>query len=172
MSLFNLEKVEDRLGRHTHASTPRQLTIAFICGILAVVSLVSCGGENENQFAANTAASPQATGVGNSASANQAPASSGPKSEEGSIKADPNPVAAGPGNGKTKITWKTNGKFGVVKVYVSENGQPESMFAQSAEGSVEAPWIGAGSTYEFRLYGELGGQRKLIDKVQVTRNKP
>ncbi|MET0624208.1 MAG: hypothetical protein ABW250_14590 [Pyrinomonadaceae bacterium] len=142
-----------------------------MCGgvlLLAAVLSAACGeGDDDNKPPANTAASPQATAAGGQG----ASTGNAPKSAEGSIKADPNPVLAGAGAGKTKITWTTKGDLGVVKVYVSENGQPENVFAQGSEGSVEAPWIGTGSTYEFRLYGEQGSNRRLIDKIQVTRNK-
>jgi hypothetical protein len=129
------------------------LLIALLC--------VGCGSENENSVSENGSASPQTSSANNNAA----------KSDEGSIQATPNPVPAGPGSGKTKITWSTKGSLPMVKVYVSENGQPETVFAQGAEGSVEAPWIGAGTTYEFRLYAEEGSKKRLINKVQVTRNK-
>jgi hypothetical protein len=139
------------------------LTKVLSCGItlLFIVSLAACGHDNDNRLASNNAP------AGNQVAAQ----STGPTADEGSLQADPNPVPAGEGTGITRIIWKTNGKFEVVKVYVSENGRPETLFAQSPDGSVEAPWIVAGSTYEFRLYGEQGGDRKLINKVQVTRNK-
>ena len=167
MSCFNVESRKSRIGWSVAQRVTR-----VVCGgilLLAAVLFVACGdGDDENKPPANTAASPQATAAGNQGGAT----STGPKSDEGSIKADPNPVPAGPGAGKSKITWTTKGNLGVVKVYVSENGQPETVFAQGSEGSVDAPWIGAGTTYEFRLYGEQGSNRKLIDKIQVTRNKP
>jgi hypothetical protein len=160
MSPFNVERI--RLGRFIVASAPYRVNRVVGGGILLLVValFVACGNDNENSTAANS-----------SAPSNQT-TSNAPKSSEGSIQATPNPVPAGPGNGKTKITWTTKGNLGVVKVYVSENGQPETVFAQGSEGSVDAPWIGAGTVYEFRLYGEQGSNRKLIDKIQVTRNKP
>ena len=163
MSRFNVERLENRPSRSTGVSNPRLLTKVLSCGItlLVVIFFAACGADDDNQLASNKAP----------AGSQGASQSTGPNSDEGSIQANPNPVPAGAGTGRTRIIWKTNGRFGVVRVYVSENGQPETLFAQSAEGSVEAPWIGAGSTYEFRLYGQQGDDRKLIDKVMVTRNK-
>lgn len=165
MSCLNVEGMESRAGR----SVARHARVAR-CGILllAAVLFVACSdAEDDDTPPANTAASPQATAAGSQGAATN----SAPKSDAGSLKADPNPVPAGAGAGKTRISWTTKGNLGVVKVYVSENGQPETVFAQGSEGSVEAPWIGAGSNYEFRLYDEQGSNRKLIDKIQVTRDK-
>jgi hypothetical protein len=51
-------------------------------------------------------------------------------------------------------------------VYVSHNGKAEKLFGQGGRGSKEAPWILAGSTYEFRLYA--GKERaKLLASVKV-----
>lgn len=70
--------------------------------------------------------------------------------------------------GKSNISWSTNGNLGEVKVFVSQDGSPETLFASGPEGTQEAPWIVTGSTYEFRLYAGTGSNRKLIDKVLVT----
>jgi hypothetical protein len=81
------------------------------------------------------------------------PGCSGSKLTPGSpeITATPNPVAAGSGKGTTQISWNTgDGLPG--QVYVSRDGKPEQVFSQGAKGSQEAPWIQAGTTYEFRLY--------------------
>src|ERR1700750_2667941 len=116
MSPFNIER--NWLGRHIAAAAPYRVTRVVGGGILLLVLLlfVACGDDNDNSNAANNAPNPQATATNSSAPVNQA-ASNGPKSEEGSIEATPNPVPAGPGSGKTKITWKTKGNLGVVKVY-------------------------------------------------------
>jgi hypothetical protein len=83
------------------------------------------------------------------------------------IAADPNPVPAGPGLGRTQICWATlTGETG--QVYVSQNAGPEQLFASGATGCTEAPWIAAGSEYEFRLYTN-NGSRRLVAKVLVAR---
>jgi hypothetical protein len=126
--------------------------------IMATLLLLGCGNAEE----ANKGASTSSPAVANNANPT--------KSAEGSIKADPNPVpAAGDERGKTKISWTTKPDVGVVNVFVVDNGQPEFLFASNPEGSVEAPWIVAGGTYEFRLYAGSGSNRRLIDKVVVTR---
>jgi hypothetical protein len=89
----------------------------------------------------------------------------------GSIKATPNLVPTGQGGGMTKISWNTKGDLSPIEVYVSQDSQPETKFAQGTEGSSDAPWIMAGSKYEFRLYAGTGTNRKLIDKIEVTRNQ-
>lgn len=92
---------------------------------------------------------------------------------KGLIKADPNPVPAGPEDlGKTKISWNTQTDTLPVVITVSESGKPEAEFAGGAkEGAAEAPWIQSKSTYDFRLYVGTGANKKLIDHVTVTRNK-
>ncbi len=153
MSRFNVESMGNEAAGPGAAWAAR---VACVCVLLLVGALFAACGDGEDQ---DDAPPPAQT------------TTSAPKSDEGSIKADPNPVPAGAGNGKTTISWTTKGNLGVVKVYVSENGQPETEFSQKTEGSAEAPWIGAGSTYEFRLYAEQGPARRLIDKVVVTRNR-
>lgn len=86
-----------------------------------------------------------------------------------SITASPNPVPAGQGNGSTTIRWKTSGQLIPVVVYVVQDSATEVKFAEGVEGAAEAPWIVAGSKYEFRLYA--GSARKLIGNVEVTRNQ-
>lgn len=81
------------------------------------------------------------------------------------ITATPNPVPAGLGAGTTKISWRT-GDNTVGQVYMSENGGPERLFARGTDGSTEAPWIGNGSTYVFRLYS-TGEPRRLLASVEV-----
>ena len=98
--------------------------------------------------------------------ASPTPGSSG--SGLATIKADPNPVPAGPDKfGKTKVTWDT-GDGSIGEVYVSVNGQPEKLFAGNRpKGSLEAPWIGKGE-HEFRLYAGKE-HNTVLAKVEVTR---
>jgi len=84
------------------------------------------------------------------------------------IVAEPNPVAAGPALGRTRISWATLGGA-VGEVFVSRDGGPEHLFARGPVGSTEVNWIAAGSHYEFRLYTINGGTRRLLAKVVVTR---
>ena len=83
------------------------------------------------------------------------------------IAADPNPVPAGAGLGRTTISWTTLAKD-VAEVYVSKDGEPEQLFAQRAYGSNEAGWIATGSSYEFRLYSG-DASRRLLAKTIVKR---
>ena len=53
-------------------------------------------------------------------------------------------------------------------MYVTVDNGPPQLFSAGARGSQDAPWIGAGSVYEFRLYGG-NARRKLLAKVQVER---
>jgi hypothetical protein len=85
------------------------------------------------------------------------------------IRAEPNPVPAGEGAGKTMINWQTtDGTVG--EVYLVTDGVPETLFARGTNGPAEAPWIVTGSTYEFRLYGGTD-HKTLLGKVIVTRAK-
>lgn len=155
----------------TEARTPRAtsasaLGLALTLALLLALLLAGCGdaGEQDGRVSTNT----QNAAASNTSNAS-APAGTAAKSEDGSIKADPNPVPAGAGNGRTKVSWNTKGDLAGVEVHVSENGQPEVLFAKGGEGSTDAPWIQTGSNYEFRLYAGVGRQRRLIDKVQVSR---
>ena len=88
-------------------------------------------------------------------------------SQTGTISADPNPVPAGSGKGKTTINWSVN--EGTGQVYLSIDGGKEELFSGST--SSEAPWIEEGHAYEFRLYaGE--DHKTVLSTVKVTRNKP
>jgi hypothetical protein len=82
------------------------------------------------------------------------------------ISAAPNPVPAANETGITTIRWDTgNGSEG--QVYVSDNGAAERLFAQAASGSQDAPWIGYGHTYEFRVYAGTA-RSTLLGSVSVT----
>lgn len=85
------------------------------------------------------------------------------------INAFPNPVPACEKMGTTTIGWNT-ADAGDAKVYVSTNGQEESLFASGRQGVATADWIQAGSTYEFRLYDS--SHARLLDKVSVTQARP
>lgn len=103
-----------------------------------------------------------------------APSKSPEKKKEGNyITADPNPVPAGPEpRGKTVITWSTQGiPNDQVMIYVSASGRPETPYANGVAGTRDAPWIAVDEPQEFRLYAGTGANRKLLDKVVVTRNK-
>jgi hypothetical protein len=82
------------------------------------------------------------------------------------IAAEPNPVPAGSGLGRTKISWATLAK-GDAEVFVSRDGGPEQLFADGPSGFEEAPWIAPGSSYEFRLYSK-GASRRLLAKTVVN----
>ena len=87
------------------------------------------------------------------------------------IIAEPNPVARGLGPGTTKISWGVVEKSNL-QIYVAANDSKETLFAETAgPGSQEAPWIVNDAIYEFRLYSGSGSDRKLLDKVVVTREK-
>lgn len=97
--------------------------------------------------------------------------SASPVAKEGNyVRASPNPVPAGPGNGTTTITWRTK-DIGAAKVeiYVVAEGDKELLFASGSEGSQDASWITTVPPlgFEFRLYAD----KNLLDKVVVTRNK-
>jgi hypothetical protein len=79
------------------------------------------------------------------------------------LSASPNPVPAGEGLGRTTVSW--NSVDG--KIYVSENGRDEVLFADSPRDSQVADWIGAGSSYEFRLYNS--DHTELLQKMVVTK---
>jgi hypothetical protein len=82
------------------------------------------------------------------------------------LSASPNPVPTSEGLGTTTISW--NSVDG--KIYLSENGGDEVLFADSPIGSQDADWIGEGSSYEFRLYSS--DHSKLLEKVIVTKTTP
>lgn len=93
-------------------------------------------------------------------------AGSAPKLEAlAEITATPNPVPAGEGAGTAKISWHT-GDNTDGQVYVTENGSPERLFGRGPDGSSEAPWIGNGSTYVFRLYA-TDASRRVLASVEV-----
>ena len=92
-----------------------------------------------------------------------------PGASVANITASPNPVSVGEGPGTTTITWNT-GDGSVGQVFVSENGAPDRIFASGPSGSVAAPWIRAGTSFEFRLY--VGTEHaKVLAKTQVTAHK-
>jgi hypothetical protein len=92
-----------------------------------------------------------------------------PAGSAATITASPNPVTTGEEPGTTTITWNTrDGTTG--QIYVSEDGGPERLFTAGPTGSVPAPWIQAGKTFEFRLYAGTE-HAKILAKVQVTGRK-
>ena len=92
-----------------------------------------------------------------------------PAASAATITASPNPVTTGEGSGTTTITWNTgDGTAG--QVYVSEDGSPETLFAEGSTRSAPAPWIRAGKTFEFRLYAATE-HATVLAKTQVTGRK-
>ncbi|PYL74250.1 MAG: hypothetical protein DMF27_14875 [Verrucomicrobia bacterium] len=81
------------------------------------------------------------------------------------LSAFPNPVPTGEKMGTTTIQWNTV-DAGDGEVYVSIDGQKESLFAAGRHGAAAANWIQPGSTYEFRLYD--ASRSRLLDKISVT----
>jgi hypothetical protein len=58
--------------------------------------------------------------------------------------------------GSAMVTWHTtDGSPG--RIYVSHDGGAEVLFAQGSDGAKNAPWIAAGSRYQFRLYTTSSG---------------
>ncbi len=96
-------------------------------------------------------------------------ANASPGASTATITASPNPVPAGQQAGTTTVTWNT-GDGSAAEVYVSPGGGPEAVFAAGPSGSVAAPWIAAGITYEFRLYAGTE-HTKMLAKTQVTGQK-
>jgi hypothetical protein len=85
------------------------------------------------------------------------------------LSASPNPVPAGDAKGRTTISWNALGES-AGKVHVSVNGGEESWFAVGRQGSSDANWIDAGSSYEFRLY--KSDHTRLLEKLVVTKATP
>ena len=147
----------------------REMLVVGASLLFGVSLLASCSrdqaptsnsGNNSSAAQANANLKPGA----NSAGSLPSPAGTA------SITATPNPVPAGKDFGKTTITWSTgDGIAG--QVYVSVSGGPEKLFADdSPQGFQDAPWIGAGSSYDFRLYA--GKEHKnLLASVKVARNE-
>jgi hypothetical protein len=84
------------------------------------------------------------------------------------ITANPNPVPPGEGFGTTKVSWNTgDGTDGVVYIFTGD-GREKKFAGPMPAGSLDAPWIGVGTIYEFRLYA--GKEPKdLLASVKVVR---
>jgi hypothetical protein len=95
--------------------------------------------------------------------------SASPEASTATITASPNPVPVSQAPGTTTVTWNT-GDGSAGQVFVSEGGAPDRMFASGPSGSVAAPWIQAGTTFEFRLYAGTE-HAKVLAKTQVTGRK-
>ena len=102
---------------------------------------------------------------GNTEAVQTASLSAGERTD--TIAADPNPVPAGPGLGRTRISWTTLDKDDA-EVFVSMDGGSERLFAHGPTGSIEVRWIATGSSYEFRLYSR-DASRRLLAKTIVKR---
>jgi hypothetical protein len=82
------------------------------------------------------------------------------------ITASPNPVQTQDGVGPTTINWST-GDGSPGQVYVSIDGQPDTLFAGGSQGTQDAGWIRAGGVFDFHLYA--GSDRsKPLASVKVT----
>jgi hypothetical protein len=92
-----------------------------------------------------------------------------PAASAATISASPNPVATGDGPGTTTVTWNT-GDASAGQAFVSEDGGAETLFASGPAGSVAAPWIQAGKTFEFRLYAGTE-HATVLANTQVTGHK-
>jgi hypothetical protein len=136
----------------------RRAGLIFIAGLLFSLIAAGCGGNAPEPNTNTSSSQPQANP---------------PAKKTGTyITAEPNPVPAGPGAGATKISWGLEGKPVDLHVYVSTNDGKETIFADTAgSGYQDAPWIVNDAKYEFRLYSGSGADRKLLDKVVVTRQK-
>ena len=136
-----------------------RLEVFLICAILLFASCTR-----------TQTTTPNSNSMGAEVNANRTPPSSTEDTKTKSVSqltASPNPVPFGPEFGITKISWDTgDGSWG--QVYVSANGEAETLFMQGPKGSADAAWIGTGGTYEFRLYA---GQehKKLLASIKVTR---
>jgi hypothetical protein len=117
-----------------------------LIGILLPFFFVDAGGPSKNP------------------EANVSPASTAASAP--TITASPNPVPISEGPGTTTITWNTgDGTAG--QIYVSEDGAPERLFTAGPSGSLAAPWIQPGKTFEFRLYAGTE-HAKVLARIQVT----
>lgn len=152
----------------TNSRRVSRLAVKVIAGSILIITALFFSGCTDSDDAATT------PGKVPTASSSPVTASAVPSEpSKGLIKADPNPVPAGPGDlAKTSISWNTQTDTLPVLITVSENGSPETEFAGGDKtGATGAPWIQANVTYVFRLYVGTGATKKLIDHVTVTRNK-
>ena len=137
---------------------PKQY-IRGVLGGLVLFSLlvsISCTQSDTQREAAKASSTPNAPVV----------------KKDNYITANPNPVPAGPENGTTTITWQTKGLTAVdVHVFVVGGDGIERLFATGSDGSQTAPWIISDAPAEFSLVYGSGADRKLLDKIVVTRNK-
>lgn len=137
---------------------------AVIAGSLLIITVLFFAGCQDSDDVETT---PPA--AGSSPVTASAPSSAPSK---GLIKADPNPVPAGPGElGKTTISWNTQTDEGPVQVTVLTEHEEVGFSGGAKEGSTEAPWIQSNAPYDFRLWVGTGANRKMIDHVVVTRSK-
>jgi hypothetical protein len=97
------------------------------------------------------------------------PAATSPVRARPVLTASPNPVPGGNGLGTTEIAWDV-GEGSVGRVLVSADGAEATQFASGPRGTSPAPWIRAGSTYEFRLYGDATPEVPLASVVVTRRD--
>lgn len=136
-----------------------------LCLFAVTLSLAGCSTDQVPAADSSGSSLPATTNA--SANPGASPANT-PAKSAATITAQPNPVPPGEGFGTSTITWNTgDGTPG--EIYVALDGQPEKRVAgERTQGSLEAPWIGVGSTYEFRLYAGKE-QKKLLASVKVVR---
>jgi len=71
-------------------------------------------------------------------------------------------------SGSTKISWSTNAAPSAA-VYVSENGQPETLFSQSSSNTgLTATGLKVDKSYNFRLYSDTTKATKLSEVIVTT----
>jgi hypothetical protein len=88
-----------------------------------------------------------------------------------SISADPATVSVPVGSTATsEICWNTSGQNYPVWIKVSANGAPEQLFTKESDPGLaceDAPWIQAGSTYQFHIRSQQTGGIMLASTTVV-----
>lgn len=129
--------------------TNKLFRIVVFCSVLALPFLASCGRQETQSSVSSPSPAPEATTT----------------TPPGLVfRADPNPVPAGSGPGRTIISWDTGSNAQADVVLVT--GDKETTFGRGAKISQEATWIQPGS-WEFRMYSTT--DHKLLAKLTVTR---
>jgi hypothetical protein len=146
----NLRSLTSIMHTRTRQRLFTRITLAAAIGLaFGALSFTGCGGSDSDS----------------NATTNSSPSAPDASAEGVFLRADPNPVPAGTGPGKTTIFWQTADQS-VGEVYVWD-GKEERLFARGSKGSSDAPWIGTGST-EFRLYNPRD-RTKVLARLVVNR---